>query len=79
MMYDFDHGLAMAYGDEFNPNKIYTFELRAFCEETGETDLLLADELLFVRKLEEQMAVRLKDVERCLQSRTKSDNRLNSM
>jgi hypothetical protein len=67
MMYDFDHGLAMAYGDEFNPNKIYAFELRAFCEETGEADLLLADELLFVKKLEElvgQRAVRLKDVAR---------------
>jgi serine/threonine-protein kinase HipA len=93
MMYDFDHGLAMAYGDEFNPNKIYAFELRAFCEETGvnyklvakilmrlcdavlgvleegvvEADLLLADELLFVKKLEElvgQRAVRFKDVAR---------------
>jgi serine/threonine-protein kinase HipA len=93
MMYDFDHGLAMAYGDEFNPNKIYAFELRAFCEETGvnyklvakilirlcdavlgvlkkgtvEANLLLADELLFVKKLEElvgQRVVRLKDVAR---------------
>ena len=25
----------MAYGDEFNPNNIYAFELREFAEEVG--------------------------------------------
>lgn len=35
MMYDFDHRLAMAYGDEFNPNEVYAFELRAFAEDVG--------------------------------------------
>lgn len=35
MIYDFDHGLAMAYGDEFNPNDVYAFELREFAEYVG--------------------------------------------
>ena len=35
MMYDFDHGLAMAYGDAFNPNNIQSFELRTFAEDVG--------------------------------------------
>ena len=42
MMYDFDHGLAMAYGDEFNPNNIYAFELRSFAEDTGVNYKLVA-------------------------------------
>ena len=35
MMYDFDHGLAMAYGDEFNPNEVYAFQLREFAYDVG--------------------------------------------
>lgn len=33
MMYDFDNGLAMAYGDEFNPNEVYAYQLREFAED----------------------------------------------
>ncbi|CAA6806115.1 MAG: HipA protein [uncultured Sulfurovum sp.] len=33
MMYDFDHNLAMAYGDEFNPNEVYAYQLREFSED----------------------------------------------
>jgi serine/threonine-protein kinase HipA len=42
MMYDFDHGLAMAYGDEFNPNSVQAFELRAFAEDVGVNYKLVA-------------------------------------
>lgn len=35
MMYDFDHGLAMAYGDEFNPNDVYAYQLREFADDVG--------------------------------------------
>ncbi len=35
MMYDFDHGFAMAYGEEFDPNKVQAYELRVFAEEAG--------------------------------------------
>ena len=42
MMYDFDHGLAMAYGDEFNPNAISAFELRSFAEDVGVNYKLVA-------------------------------------
>jgi len=42
MMYDFDHGLAMAYGDVFDPNAIYAFELRSFAEEVGISHKLVA-------------------------------------
>jgi len=35
MMYDFDHNLAMAYGDEFNPNEVFAYQLREFAEEVG--------------------------------------------
>ena len=30
-----DHDLAMAFGDEFNIDKVAGYPLRAFCEETG--------------------------------------------
>jgi len=33
MMYDFDHHLAMAYGDEFNPNEVFAYQLREFAED----------------------------------------------
>jgi len=33
IMYDFDHNLAMAYGDEFNPNEVYAYQLREFSED----------------------------------------------
>ncbi len=33
MMYDFDHNLAMAYGDEFNPNEILAYQLREFADD----------------------------------------------
>jgi len=33
MMYDFDHHLAMAYGDEFNPNDVFAYQLREFAVE----------------------------------------------
>ena len=42
MMYDFEHGLAMAYGDEFNPNAISAFELRSFSEDVGVNYKLVA-------------------------------------
>ncbi len=32
---DFDHHLAMAYGDEFNPNEVYAYQLREFAEDIG--------------------------------------------
>ena len=35
MMYDFDHNLAMAYGDEFNPNEVLAYQLREFAEDVG--------------------------------------------
>ena len=33
MMYDFDHNLAMAYGDEFNPDEVFAYQLREFAQE----------------------------------------------
>ena len=35
MMYDFDHNLAMAYGDEFNSDEVFAYQLREFAEEVG--------------------------------------------
>ena len=35
MMYDFDYSLAMAYGNEFTPNKVFAYQLREFAEEAG--------------------------------------------
>jgi serine/threonine-protein kinase HipA len=35
MMYDFDHNLAMAYGDEFNPDEVFAYQLREFSEQVG--------------------------------------------
>jgi len=46
MMYDFDHELAMAYGDEFNPNSINAFELRSFAEDTGMNHKLVSKILM---------------------------------
>jgi serine/threonine-protein kinase HipA len=34
-MYDFDHNLAMAYGDEFNPDEVFAYQLREFSEQVG--------------------------------------------
>ncbi|CAA6807336.1 MAG: HipA protein [uncultured Sulfurovum sp.] len=33
MMYNFDQNLAMAYGNEFNPNEVYAYQLREFSED----------------------------------------------
>ena len=33
MMYDFNHNLAMAYGDEFNPYEVFAYQLREFSED----------------------------------------------
>lgn len=46
MMYDFDHNLAMAYGDEFNPNEIMGYQLREFAEEVNINHKLVAKVLL---------------------------------
>jgi serine/threonine-protein kinase HipA len=46
MMYDFDHNLAMAYGDEFNPNEVNAYQLREFAEEVGVNHKLVAKVLL---------------------------------
>ena len=35
MMYDFDHNLAMAYGDEFDPNEVLAYQLREFADDVG--------------------------------------------
>lgn len=35
MMYDFDHNLAMAYGNEFNPDEVFAYQLREFSEDVG--------------------------------------------
>ena len=60
MMYDFDHNLAMAYGDEFNPNEVYAYQLREFSEEIGVNYKLVAKVLLkqssdILKKLEESV------------------------
>ncbi len=60
MMYDFDHNLAMAYGDEFNPNEVYAYQLREFAEEIGVNYKLVAKVLLkqssnILKKLEESV------------------------
>jgi len=46
MMYDFDHNLAMAYGDEFNPNEVHAYQLREFAEEVRVNHKLVAKVLL---------------------------------
>ncbi|CAA6817829.1 MAG: HipA protein [uncultured Sulfurovum sp.] len=46
MMYDFDHNLAMAYGDEFNPNKVFAYQLREFSEDVGVNYKLVSKILL---------------------------------
>lgn len=48
MMYDFDHNLAMAYGDEFNPNKIFAYQLREFAEDININYKLISKVLLQV-------------------------------
>ena len=63
MRYDFDHSLAMAYGDEFNPNKIYAYQLREFAEDIGINHKLVAKVLLkqssdILKKLEEEFLKR---------------------
>jgi len=46
MMYDFDHHLAMAYGDEFNPNEVFAYQLREFAEDIEINYKLVAKVLL---------------------------------
>jgi serine/threonine-protein kinase HipA len=45
-MYDFEHNLAMAYGDEFNPNEVLAYQLREFADEVGMNHKLVAKVLL---------------------------------
>lgn len=35
MMYDYEHNLAMAYGDEFDPNRVFAYQLREFAEDVN--------------------------------------------
>jgi len=58
MMYDFDHNLAMAYGDEFNPNEVYAYQLQKFADEVVINHKLVAKVLLkqssdILKKVEE--------------------------
>jgi serine/threonine-protein kinase HipA len=46
MMYDFDHHLAMAYGDEFNPNEVFAYQLREFAEDININYKLVAKVLI---------------------------------
>ena len=46
MMYDFDHNLAMAYGDEFNPNEVLAYQLREFADDVGINHKLVSKVLL---------------------------------
>jgi serine/threonine-protein kinase HipA len=63
MMYDFDHNLAMAYGDEFNPNEVFAYQLREFAEEVGVNYKLVSKVLLkesdkIIKVLEEDIVNR---------------------
>ena len=60
MMYDFDHNLAMAYGDEFNPNEILAYQLREFADDVGVNHKLVSKVLLsecdkIIKSLEEDI------------------------
>ena len=46
MMYDFDHNLAMAYGDEFNSDKVLAYQLLEFADDVGMNHKLVAKVLL---------------------------------
>jgi len=46
MMYNFDHNLAMAYGDEFNPNEVFAYQLCEFADDVGVNYKLIAKILL---------------------------------
>jgi len=46
MMYDFDHNLAMAYGDEFNSDMVLAYQLREFADDVGMNHKLVAKVLL---------------------------------
>lgn len=46
MLYDVDHNLAMAYGDEFNPNEVLAYQLREFSEQIGINHKLVSKTLL---------------------------------
>ncbi len=46
MMYDFDHNLAMAYGDEFNPDEVFAYQLREFADDVGVNYKLVSKVLL---------------------------------
>ena len=46
MMYDFYHNLAMAYGDEFNPNEVLAYQLREFADDVGINHKLVSKVLL---------------------------------
>ena len=60
MMYDFDHNLAMAYGDEFNPNEVFAYQLREFADDVGVNHKLVSKILLsecnkIIKALEEDI------------------------
>jgi len=46
MMYDFDHNLAMAYGDEFNPNEVLAYQLLEFAQDVGVNSKLVSKILM---------------------------------
>ena len=46
MMYDFDHHLAMAYGNEFHPNEVFAYQLREFAEDININYKLVAKVLI---------------------------------
>jgi len=68
MMYDFDHHLAMAYGDEFEPNEVFAYQLRAFAEEIEINYELVAKMVLkqtqSILKIVESEEIEIKDLMR---------------
>lgn len=64
MRYDVDHNLAMAYGDEFNPNEVFAYQLREFAEQIEVNHKLVAKTLLkqcdlIVKQLESEIVSEL--------------------
>jgi len=68
MSYDFDHHLAMAYGDEFNPNKVFAYQLREFAEDIGINYKLVVKVLLkqtkSILKILENEVIKTKELTR---------------
>ena len=66
MMYDFDHYLAMAYGDEFNPTEIFAYQLREFAEDIDINYKLVVKTLLkqtqSILKILEMEVIELKEL-----------------